>query len=65
MTTDIAAMLDAHGRDRTGLLDMLWEVQRRIGYISAEAAWSLRLYAPSIRGFWHITRVLQDRFVYF
>lgn len=38
MTTDIAAMLDAHGRDRTGLLDMLWEVQRRIGYISAEAA---------------------------
>ena len=38
MTTDIAAMLDAHGRDRTGLLDMLWEVQRRIGYISAAAA---------------------------
>ncbi|MCG7579896.1 NAD(P)H-dependent oxidoreductase subunit E [Mycolicibacterium sp. OfavD-34-C] len=38
MTTDIAAMLDAHGRDRTGLLDMLWEVQRRIGYISVEAA---------------------------
>ena len=38
MTTDIAAMLDAHGRDRTGLLDMLWEVQRRTGYIPVEAA---------------------------
>ncbi len=38
MTTDIAAMLDAHGRDRTGLLDMLWEVQRRAGYISTETA---------------------------
>jgi len=38
MTIDIAAMLEGHRRDRTGLLDMLWEVQRRIGYISAEAA---------------------------
>lgn len=38
MTIDIAAMLEGHGRDRTGLLDMLWDVQRRIGYIPPEAA---------------------------
>ena len=38
MTIDIAAMLEGHSRDRTGLLDMLWEVQRRAGYISTETA---------------------------
>lgn len=38
MTTDIATILDRYTRDRTGLIDILWDVQRESGYISAEAA---------------------------
>jgi [NiFe] hydrogenase diaphorase moiety large subunit len=38
MTTDIATILDRYARDRTGLIDILWDVQRESGYISAEAA---------------------------
>ncbi len=38
MTTDIATILDRYARDRTGLIDILWDVQRESGYISAQAA---------------------------
>jgi [NiFe] hydrogenase diaphorase moiety large subunit len=37
MVTNIAAILDRHPSDRTGLIDTLWDVQRSYGYIPAEA----------------------------
>ncbi|HEX7427973.1 MAG TPA: NAD(P)H-dependent oxidoreductase subunit E, partial [Mycobacterium sp.] len=37
MVAKIAEILDRHRRDRTGLIDMLWDVQRSYGYISADA----------------------------
>lgn len=38
MPQDIAALLDRHGTDQSELLDILWEIQRSHGYISAAAA---------------------------
>ncbi|MGA9490499.1 MAG: NAD(P)H-dependent oxidoreductase subunit E, partial [Mycobacterium sp.] len=38
MTSGIATILNRHERDRAGLLDILWDVQRESGYISAESA---------------------------
>ncbi|MGE0779736.1 NAD(P)H-dependent oxidoreductase subunit E [Mycolicibacterium sp.] len=38
MTADIAAILDRHSTERSALLDILWDVQRRHGHISSEAA---------------------------
>ena len=38
MTQDIATILDRHAKDRTELMDILWDVQRSYGYIPAEAA---------------------------
>ena len=38
MAPNIAAILDRHPRDRTGLMDILWDVQRCDGYIPVEAA---------------------------
>ena len=38
MVAKIAAILDRHPRDRTGLIDILWDVQRSYGYIPDEAA---------------------------
>jgi [NiFe] hydrogenase diaphorase moiety large subunit len=38
MAAKITAILDRHPRDRTGLMDILWDVQRRYGYIPAESA---------------------------
>ena len=38
MTSDIATMLDGHARERAGLLDILWDVHRRLGYLPADAA---------------------------
>ena len=38
MTSGIATILDRHEPDRTGLMDILWDVQREFGYISAESA---------------------------
>jgi NADH:ubiquinone oxidoreductase subunit E len=37
-TPNIAEILDRHPRDRTGLMDILWDVQRRYSYIPPEAA---------------------------
>ena len=38
MVEKIAAILDRRAGDRTGLMDILWDVQRGYGHISAEAA---------------------------
>ena len=38
MTSGIATILTGHEPDRTELIDILWDVQRESGYISAEAA---------------------------
>ncbi|MGJ6124370.1 NAD(P)H-dependent oxidoreductase subunit E [Mycolicibacterium sp. Y3] len=38
MTTDIATIIDRYARDRTRLIDILWDVHREAGYVSAEAA---------------------------
>jgi [NiFe] hydrogenase diaphorase moiety large subunit len=38
MVAKIAEILERHRRDRTGLIDILWDVQRSYGYISADAA---------------------------
>ena len=38
MTSGIATILNRHERDRAGLIDILWDVQRESGYISAESA---------------------------
>lgn len=38
MVATIEAILDRHTKDRTALLDVLWDVQRSYGYIPAEAA---------------------------
>ena len=38
MTSDIATILAGHEPNRTGLIDILWDVQRESGYISREAA---------------------------
>jgi [NiFe] hydrogenase diaphorase moiety large subunit len=38
MVPNIAEILDRHPKDRTGLLDILWDVQRCYGYIPPEAA---------------------------
>ena len=38
MTSGIATILNRHEPDRTGLIDILWDVQRELGYISAESA---------------------------
>ncbi|MDH6247207.1 NAD(P)H-dependent oxidoreductase subunit E [Mycobacterium sp. OTB74] len=38
MVAEIAAILDRHPRDRTRLIDILWDVQRSYGHIPAEAA---------------------------
>ena len=38
MASDIAMILDRHARQRTELIDILWDVQRSYGYIPADAA---------------------------
>jgi len=38
MVAKIAEILDRHPKDRTELMDILWDVQRRYGYIPGEAA---------------------------
>ena len=38
MTQDIATMLDRYGKNRTDLMDILWDVQHSYGYLPAEAA---------------------------
>ena len=38
MTFDIASILVAYSPDRTRLIDILWDVQRAVGYVSQEAA---------------------------
>jgi [NiFe] hydrogenase diaphorase moiety large subunit len=38
MAPNIAEILDRHPRDRTGLMDILWDVQHCYGYIPREAA---------------------------
>ena len=38
MTAQIEEILDRHPNDRTGLIDILWDVQRSCGYISGDAA---------------------------
>jgi [NiFe] hydrogenase diaphorase moiety large subunit len=38
MTSGGTTILNRHERDRAGLIDILWDVQRESGYISAEAA---------------------------
>ena len=38
MTATIADILDRHPKDRTRLIDILWEVERSCGYIPADAA---------------------------
>ena len=38
MTSGIARILNGHEPDRTELIDILWDVQREFGYISADAA---------------------------
>lgn len=38
MAFDVATILSGHRRDRTALLDVLWEVQRSAGYIPVDAA---------------------------
>jgi [NiFe] hydrogenase diaphorase moiety large subunit len=43
MAAKIAEILDRHRRDRTGLIDMLWDVQRSYGYISADAAQTIAI----------------------
>jgi [NiFe] hydrogenase diaphorase moiety large subunit len=37
MAPDIATILDRHAKDRTELIDILWEVQRSYGHIPREA----------------------------
>ena len=37
MTQDIATILDRYGKDRTELMDVLWDIQHSCGYIPAEA----------------------------
>ena len=37
MVAKIAAILDRHPRNRTGLIDILWDVQRNYGHIPADA----------------------------
>ena len=37
MTQDIATILDRYGKDRTELMDILWDIQHSYGYIPAEA----------------------------
>jgi [NiFe] hydrogenase diaphorase moiety large subunit len=37
MTQDIATILDRYGKDRTELMDILWDIQHSCGYIPAEA----------------------------
>ncbi|MCI4674949.1 NAD(P)H-dependent oxidoreductase subunit E [Mycolicibacterium litorale] len=37
-TLDMVTVLDGRTRDRVGLLDILWDIQRRAGHISADAA---------------------------
>ena len=37
MAPGIATILNRHGKDRTELLDILWDVQRAEGYVSPEA----------------------------
>ncbi|SBS75169.1 NAD-reducing hydrogenase HoxS subunit alpha [uncultured Mycobacterium sp.] len=37
-TLDMAALLDGRTRDRVGLLDILWDIQRGAGHISADTA---------------------------
>lgn len=43
MVAKIAEILDRHRRDRTGLIDILWDVQRSYGYISADAAQAIAI----------------------
>ena len=38
MASDIAMILDRHAKQRTELIDILWDVQRSYGYIPADAA---------------------------
>src|SRR6185312_16530807 len=38
MVAKIAEILDRHPKDRTELIDILWDVQRLYGYIPGEAA---------------------------
>jgi [NiFe] hydrogenase diaphorase moiety large subunit len=38
MVAKIAEILDRHPRDRTGLIDLLWDVQRSYGHIPVDAA---------------------------
>ena len=38
MASDIAMILDRHAKQRTELIDILWDVQRNYGYIPADAA---------------------------
>ena len=38
MTSGIREILNGHEPDRTRLIDILWDVQREFGYISADAA---------------------------
>ena len=37
MTQDIATILDRYGKDRTDLMDILWDVQHSFGYLPADA----------------------------
>ena len=38
MTQDVATILDRYGKDRSELMDILWDVQHSYGYLPAEAA---------------------------